>query len=354
MRSLIKFKIVVWLLCMGCLFPLHATTVENKYELESAMVLYKISGGGVLTNETNITVKGKGKLRFREWGAVELLEEKVQELASGSIHNIKTTEKLIKTDNKQQFDVDFEHKKILEQQIVTNKKSTFLQGLTQKGHETILGHSCELWEGKGVRKCIYKGIPLLVEYNMLGIQYQKKATSLMLDINDSLEQCTLPSFPVQKFALLKANIQTKSKKLPKEFSKRFMEIYAQMHKTLLDQNSSEQELTLTQKKVFLEHLGQNIFEKQKVFLPEFLLSMKKARVCLEQADNWIKANVCVEDVVQLKAQLTKDRTNNIEQWKGEEKEKVLNDFDNNIALLESRMTCIRSAKNITDLSTCMK
>ena len=116
----------------------------------------------------------------------------------------------------------------------------------------------------------------------------------------------------------------------------------------------EDNFTPEQKTMWLDKIGQNVFEKEKLFLPQFLLSMKKARVCLAQADDWIQANICVENVVQLKAQLTKDRENNIELWKGEEKEKILNAFDENISLLESRMKCIRSAQNITDLSSCMK
>ena len=127
-----------------------------------------------------------------------------------------------------------------------------------------------------------------------------------------------------------------------------------MQKELSVAKIEEDNFPPEQKRVWLDKIGQNIFKKEKLFLPQFLLSMKKARVCLTQAENWIEANACVEDVVQLKAQLTKDRDNNIEQWKGDEKENVLNDFDEHIALLESRMRCIRGSQNMTDLSNCMK
>ncbi len=348
------FRAGLLLVCLGVLIPLHAAIDDRKYDLQSAMVLYSISGGGVLTDETNLTVKGKGKLRFRKWGKVELFEENIQEVVSGAIHNIESTETCTKTENKHQYDVDFEQKKILERQVGKDTKNNPLQGLIKKGQEKIAGYHCDMWVGVGIRKCIYKGIPLLVQYNMLGIEYRKKAIRLMIDINSSLEQCSIPSFPVQKFALFKTNSKTKSKKLPKEFSKRFIEIYTQMHKKLNDHNRTQKDLTEHQKKVCLEQIGENIFEKQKLFLPQFLLSMKKARVCLAQAENWIEANSCVEDVVQLKTQLTQNKENNIEQWKGKEKEKVLSDFDNSISLLEAKMACIRSAKNITDLSSCMK
>jgi hypothetical protein len=133
-----------------------------------------------------------------------------------------------------------------------------------------------------------------------------------------------------------------------------MSVAKDMRKQLADEKIREEDFSPQEKRIWLDRIGQNVFEKQKVLLPKFLLSMKKARVCLQQAENWIDANECVRDVVQLKAKLTQDRQNNIELWKGEEKRKVLDAFDENISFLESKMRCIRGAKNISDLSNCMK
>jgi hypothetical protein len=235
-----------------------------------------------------------------------------------------------------------------------NFKEYLTKDLVKTGQEEIAGVTCDMWEGVGVRKCIYKGIPLLVEHYLLGTYYRKKASSVIFDIDTKAANCSIPNYPIQKFALFKTHSKTKSKKSPEEFSKTLISVGKDMQKQLSVDKIKEDNFTPEQKRVWLDKISQNIFEKEKLFLPQFLLSMKKTRVCLTQAENWIEANTCVEDVVQLKAQLTKDRENNIEQWKGDEKESVLNDFDEHIALLESRMRCIRGSQNMTDLSTCMK
>jgi len=321
------------------------------------MVLYTISGGGKLTNEVNLTIKGKGKLRFKDWGVVALIEEDLEEITSGAIHNIDKVQRCKKLEDEQQLDVDFDNKKILERKMPKGNFQTYItKDLVKKGQEEIAGFICDIWEGYGVRKCIYKGIPLLVENYLLGVYYQKKASSIRFDINTSTSEvkCSIPNYPVEKFALFKTSIKTKTEKMPQEFSKIIVLVSKNMNKEMKNSRISEDTLTPEQKRVWLDKIGQNIFEKQKKFLPQFLLSMKKARVCLQQADNWIQANICVKDMIQLKAELTKDKQNNIELWKGEEKDKILDQFDDNILSLESKMQCIRSSQNITDLSNCMK
>ena len=59
---------------VGGVTLLHAEIVTHPYEVESGMVLYEISGGTQLTPETNLTIKGKAKLRFKDWGEVKLEE----------------------------------------------------------------------------------------------------------------------------------------------------------------------------------------------------------------------------------------------------------------------------------------
>jgi len=355
MSYLNKITITFLLFYIGSMTLLSAQTNHKKFDVKSGMILYTVSGGGKLTEDVNLTIQGKGKLRFKDWGIVALIEENFEEITSGALQNIETIQKCEKLEDKQRFDVNFKTKKILERQMPKGNFHEYItKDLVKTGQEEIAGYTCDIWEGVGVRKCIYKGIPLLVEHYLLGTYYRKKASSVKFDIDTSAANCSIPNFPIQKFALFKTHSKTKSKKLPQEFSKILISVGKDMQKQLSVDEIKEDNFTPEQKRVWLDKIGQNVFEKEKLFLPQFLLSMKKARVCLAQADNWIQANVCVEDVVQLKAQLTKDRANNIEQWKGEEKDKVLNDFDENISLLESRMKCIRGSKNITDLSSCMK
>ena len=343
MSQIGRMKTIFLFFVLGNTILFSAGTAEKKFDIETGMVLYSISGGGKLTNDVNLTVKGNGKLRFRDWGVVALVEEDIEEITSGNINNINKVHRCAKLEDKQRLDVDFKNKKILERKMPKGNFQTYItKDLVKKGQEEIAGYSCDIWEGYGVRKCIYKGIPLLVENYLLGVYYQKKATSVQFDINTATSEskCSIPNYPVEKFALFKTNIKTKTKKLPKELSKILESVSKEMNKKLINSKISEDTLTSEQKRIWLDKIGQNIFKKQKEFLPQFLLSMKKSRVCLQQADDWIKANSCVENVIQLKAELTK--------------EKVLNQLDNNIFVLESKMKCIRGSQNLTDLSNCMK
>ena len=342
-------------------FSLVSTTLfssekdHKKFDIETGMVLYSISGGGKLTDDVNLTIKGKGKLRFKEWGIVALIEEDLEEITSGAIHNIDKVQRCKKLEDDRQLDVDFDNEKIQERKMPQdNFQTTITKGLVKKGQEEIAGHTCDIWEGYGVKKCIYKGIPLLIEHYLLGVYYQKKATYITFSLDSTESACTMPNFSVEKFALFKTNMKLKTEKLPQELSKILELVSKDMNKEMIHSKISEDMLTPEQKRIWLDKIGQNIFEKQKEFLPEFLLSMKKSRVCLQQVDNWIQANICVEDVTQLKRELSKDKQNNIELWKGKEKEKILDQLDENIFLLESQMKCIRSSQNLTDLSRCMK
>ncbi len=355
MSYLKKILITYLFLCFGSITLLLAQTDRKRFDVQSGIILYNVSGGGQLTEDVNLTIKGKGKLRFKDWGVVALIEENYEEVISGALQNIDTVERCKKLEDKKQLDVDFETKKTFERKMPKgNFQENITKDLVQNGQEEIAGYTCDIWEGVGVRKCIYKGIPLLVEHYLLGNYYRKKASSVKFDIDTETEKCSIPNYPIQKFALFKTHSNTKNKKLPEEFSQILISVGKDMQKQHSVDKIEEDNFTTEQKRVWLDKIGQNIFEKEKLFLPQFLLSMKNARVCLQQANDWIEANICVEDLIQLKTQLTKDRTDNIEQWRGKEKEKVLNDFDENIFLLESRMKCIRGSKNIADLSNCMK
>jgi len=355
MSQISQIKTIFLLFVLGSAMLFSAGTAEKKFDIESGMVLYTINGSGKLTADVNLTVKGKGKLRFRDWGVVALIEEDLEEITSGAINNINKIQRCKKLEDDRQLDVDFDNEKIQERKMPKGNFQKYItKDLVKKGQEEIAGHTCDIWEGYGVRKCIYKGIPLLVEHYLLGVYYQKKATHVTFNIDTTESACTIPNYPVEKFALFKTNMKTKTAKLPQELSKILELVSKDMNTEIINSKISEDTLTPEQKRTWLDKIGQNIFEKQKEFLPQFLLSMKKARVCLQQADNWIQANTCVENVIQLKAELIKEKQHNIEQWKGEEKNKVLDQFDENIFLLESKMKCVRGSQNITDLSTCMK
>jgi len=355
MLYLKRCKRICLFFCLGSTMLFSAALGEKKFDVETGMVRFEISGDGHFTDDINISIKGEGLLRFKDWGVEALVEENYEERTVGAVKNINKIHICEKFENKQRFDVDFETEKILERPMPKgNFKDYYLKDMEKKGQETIAGYICDIWEGKGVRKCLYKGIPLLVENYLLGFYYQKKAVEVKLNITASPEKCALPDFPVEKFSFFKTSIKTKSIKPPKEFSQVIRSVSKEMYKHLEESQFTEDDLSEHQKRILIDKLGQNIFETQKKFLPELLESMKTARVCLQQAETTEEANVCIANVLALKKQISGDVDNKIDSWDEANRTKVLDTFDDNIIFLESKMKCIRAAKTISDLAVCVK
>jgi len=330
-------------------------TLSSKlYDVPKAMVMYQISGGGVLSQDVNLSIEGKGKLRFKEWGKVEFREKQIEVRTTGALHYRKVRHFCEKRQEKQILDVDYHTKKILERPLPKGKKRrNITAGLEKSGQQMIANIVCDMWEGQGVKHCIYKGIPLYTEYYALGLLYREEATEVTFDINvTDISQCTMPAYPIEKFSLymdsFKTMVKTESKKTQTSFKERLKETIEIFKKQGLDENK----LSQVQRQKLLNILVKPIFEEQKKILPNLLNTLKETRVCLSRAKNTKMANICMRDIIRLKSYFNKDRRNKIDDW-DKERRAILEDIDEKIVFLQSKMRCIRSAQNFTDLATCM-
>ena len=282
-------------------------------------------------------------------GEVLLLEETIEESTSGAFGYSEKFTQCIKRDKNEQYDVDYDQEVILERPIPKGKEiSSLTKGMLPHGEEVIAGRKCAVWAKEGEKICLYKGIPLLLEKELFGIYYEKKALFVEENIEvDDASKCSIPNFPVQKMALFKTSI--KEKKGPVEISRHLSKL---LDEIALQRNSRFKKM----KEMYLNRLGEHIFEREKALLPQMLESMKQARECLQGAEDKLEANDCIEEINEFKAKMGKgdDEENIIDVWDEKEKNRVLDEFDENIDILESRMQCIRAAKNITDLAGCMR
>jgi len=343
---------LIWtLLSLSIVYGIEKKSPLKLYDVPKAMVIYKISGGGVLSEDVNLSIKGKAKLRFKEWGNVEFLEKELEETTTGALHYKKEYHLCKKRQEKQVLDVDFHTKKIHERPLPKGKKrQKITAGLEPEGQQMVANVVCNMWRGRGVRRCIYKGIPLFTEYRALGLLYREEAVDVIFDINiTNTSECTIPSFPVEKFALYTASFKTKNKKSSAPFEERLKQSIVIFEKKGL----KEEKLSPKQKQKLLNILAEPMYVSQKKMLPNLLKILKKTRVCLSQAGDTTEANRCMKALVQIKSYFTDNRDNHIDDW-DKEREGVLDAFDEKIGMLQSHMKCIRSAKYFSDLATCMK
>jgi hypothetical protein len=341
-----------WILLYPFLLLNGAETTSSKlYDLPKAMVTYKISGGGMLSDDVNLTIEGEGKLRFKAWGNTEFTEQQVEEKTVGVLHYREERHMCVKRQEKQILDVDFHTRKIRERPIPKGKKrKEITAGLEKEGQQMVANIVCDMWKGRGVRRCIYKGILLFTEYRALGLFYREEAVDVQFDINvTDASACEIPSYTVEKFSLYTDSFKTRNKKSPTSFKERLVQSIEIFEKKGLN----EEKLTSSQKQKLLNILAKPIYENQKQKLPELLDLLKKSRACLSRASNTALANTCMRDLVHIETSWIDHDDNRIIDWK-KEHEAIMEMIEERIVVLQSRMKCIRAAKNFTDLAICMK
>jgi hypothetical protein len=342
------------ILLVGGVTLLQAESKAHLFDVESGMVIYEISGGAQLTPETNLTIKGKAKLRFKEWGEVKLEEESGVVLTTGAIKHKQHVKRLEKHTKDTVITADYENEQLLERKKVSNEihghdETAFL---TKKGQENVAGVLCDVWEGPGVKKCIYKNIVLKLESHVLDVTYVKEATKAVFDINASTEECEVPDYPIHEFALFKDNIKTKNAYKAENFCKVLKDVAFDVSEDNTSYGSSN--IDDDERKKFINHIAKDIYERQKELLPALLQSLKETRACLQTGENPFEANECLENFSRMKAQLGTQEEDYIILWDEKRKNTLLDKIEEDLIDLQSRIPCVNRAKNITDLSNCMK
>ncbi|MGB5505365.1 MAG: hypothetical protein WBM70_01625 [Sulfurovum sp.] len=339
---------------IGSITMLNAEVETHPFDIESGVVIYEISGGAQITPETNLSIKGHAKLRFKEWGEVKLEEESGVVLTTGAIKHKQYVKRFEKQTKETVITADYENEQLLERKKVSSDNNTQDETdcLVKKGQESVAGILCDVWEGPGVKKCIYKNIVLKLESHVLDVLYARVATKAVFDINTSDEACKVPDYPVQEFALFKDEIKTKNAYKAENFCKVLKDATYDIN----EQNASygTNNIEDEERKKFINKITQDIYERQKELLPELLHSLKETRACLQTGDDPFSANQCIENFSRMKTKLGTEEKDYIILWDDKRKNTLLDKIEDDLIDLQSRIPCVNRAKNITDLSSCMK
>ncbi|WP_456423711.1 hypothetical protein [Lutibacter sp.] len=188
----------------------------KRYDVKSGIVQYKVTTSGKTFGST---IKGVGteSLYFKDWGAVELVEEESTQTTVTKIFGrgkttTTNTHTIKKLDNGESYLADFNKKTIIAtrdlamdmmKETSTDKGEAgkgMLESMGGKkiGNETFMGFNCEVWSIMGGKQWLYKGVVLKLEIKTLGIKTVKEATSVNFNISVSDSKFKLPNFPIQK------------------------------------------------------------------------------------------------------------------------------------------------------------
>ena len=82
--------------------------------------------------------------------------------------------------------------------------------------------------------------------------------------------------------------------------------------------------------------------------------MKKTRECLQTVEEAFSAKQCMEPLSQMKREIGRKMNEAVVLWDEKRKNILLDKIEDEVIDLQSRIPCVKRAKNMTDLSSCMK
>jgi hypothetical protein len=365
----------------------HANSMK-KYEVKSGKIEYALSGGGNIMGIAQTKSVGKKRVIFDNYG-VENIEEQVEVKKTTTAGKTETdkTHTLRYTNNAVIYSVNFKKKHIERMKNHGAEMAAMFGGgdnLKESGEammkkmggkkigtDKVLGYTCDVWELMGSKQCIYKGIPLSVETDVMGLKSTEVATKAEFDLALTKNDFKLPDYPVYDMNMdrimngkepkildkstleemdRKDNTQAKvDAKEGAEVMKGMAAGMAALVKAGVDLNADE--LTPEQEKIMQSAMmtamgGEGkIVAKMKKEMLENIEQLDFAQKCFGDADTLSDANGCVDKG----NKMFDDDEEHMTSWTKVEKDEMLN----NIAEFEKNIPCIKAAKTMNAMRQCM-
>lgn len=351
----------------------------KKYEIKSGKIVYDISTSGNVMGMVKIEMKGTKKVTFNDNGLNELVEEHkvTKEVAMGQAKEDKShTIQYMKDDFI--YSVDFKMKKITRiknpamdmMKMFGDKKSMKKtaeemmksMGGKKTGTDKVLGYTCEVWEMMGVTQCIYKGIPLRIKSNIMGMKNMDIATKADFDISLNKDDFALPDFPISDMQVglpggemgMDSGMR-QAPSSPEDMEKAMKAMGAMMgalnesgmDMSKLNFNMSEdksEDKSEAMQKAMMNAMGgeKTILEQTKREIFEDAKMIPQAKKCFKKASSAKEANAC-------ERQIDSNDPEHHDQWNDAIKTSLLKEIN----AFEDAIPCMKSAKTLNALKMCM-
>jgi len=339
---------------------IHATESSfKKYAVRSGKVTYAIKGQGEIMGTTQKLV-GKKRLIFDKYGYRELNEEAtVQKMNIFGNEKVDKSHKMSLRNGTRASQVNFKRKQIMEIEVpgiawVTAASGQDLSQMGEKmlkqmggkkiGTETIAGYTCDVWKMRVATQCLYKGVPLKVITNLMGVKRTEVATEAHFDVDIDESSYRLPNFTKTKLPQSSANGAMDAEAMSRamaQLQKRKAE-YEQIKRQ--QGVESGKAMTPQQRNSVTQAMGNSMFAqmKQKIISQE--KAMKSIRGCLADSRTLKEANRCEKSF----SKQTGEPSDPMTEWSTKIKQKILQDIDKGLA----SMKCIRKAKTMQEMRGC--
>jgi hypothetical protein len=375
MKTVVKISLIALLACSVS----YANSKMKKYDIKSAKIEYSINSSGSILGMKTQEV-GKKRVIFDDYGIKELREEsKVKKMSGLGQNKIDKSHKLIYMNNLIIYKVDFKDKNIIriknegvaamasllggdKNLMQTGEEMLKKMGGKKIGSDKVAGYKCDVWDLKGVKQCIYKGVTLRIESEMMGIKSTEVATKAEFGLSLSKDDFKLPNFPIYQIG---ANYQKKPKPID-------MNRLEEMDKKENEQTSKEGAMALkgigavmtaAVKAGYDPKSGKDMTPKQEEIMQKAMMSamggekailakmkqemlsemkdIPKTKKCFKNANSVEEANQCEREIDAQEPEVHK-------KWN----DKIKTDLLKKISEYENSMSCVQKAQTMKALESC--
>lgn len=177
-------------------------TAQERYGVKSGIIEYKLAiVGKVMGIDSEIS--GKSTQYFKNYGDTILTKEKISQTVMDTTHE---EEDIYKLKSNTVYNVDLDKKIIFKMKLGDDMKELGMLSASEKnliknggkkiGSEKIAGYTCDNWQVKDEKLCVYKGIPLKITTTQMGMTHTQIATKVEFkSVND--ESFKLPDYPIK-------------------------------------------------------------------------------------------------------------------------------------------------------------
>jgi len=365
MTQIVKVSVAV---LMGSSMLVAGANQMKLYDVKSGKIEYKIKGSGEIMGQKMQTI-GKKRVIFDAYGAKNLTEEnKIEKQTIMGQKKVTKSHTMTYMKSGMIYHVNFKNRRIMRMDNMgmamagligggqnmkqTGEKMMKQMGGKKTGTDKVLGYTCDIWELMGTKQCIYKGIPLRVESNVMGLKNTEVATKAEFDISLSKDDFKMPDFPIYDMRGNKLDknqldaMDKKSEVQAAQGAEEMKALGAAMSTAAQSAGIKKGEMpTKAQEKKMEESMEDAIFPMAKKKMLYQGKILRFGRECLGSADTLKEANICTD-----KANAMSGETEEyFKEWSPATKKKMLGFMDQGI----ESMKCIEKAQNMQDMKECM-
>jgi hypothetical protein len=349
----------------------------KRYDLKSGKIEYSIKESGDIMGMVKIKGVGKKRLLFDNYGIKDLTEEnKVKKETTAGQTKVTKEHTIQYMNDGIMYRVDFKKKTIVRMENPAMGMNAMLgggknigqtgeammksMGGKKVGTDKVLGYSCDVWDLMGVKQCIYKGIPLRIESNIMGLKSLEVATKAEFDISLNEDDFKLPEYPLvdmmgQKLDMDRSKLNeidkaqsAKNAQKMQEGMKAMAAAMGALKESGFDMSDPNAKLTKAQKKSMQDAAmaamgGEDaMLARTKKEILEEAADLPAIKECFQNADSVEEANICEKKA-------DSEDPEHHTTWNSTVKSNLLKEID----AFEKSLPCIEKASTFAALKQCM-